>query len=130
MKEPNRETCMKKRFAPFVMFCGLLVGCSSVHNIASEEPVPERACNVTVYQTKGQALKHGDLEELCVITGTSSGSFTHTVATAIEKHKDKACSCGATDVYIESREETWWEIAKVSMVAFKFAVKKTPSGLK
>lgn len=119
---------MRKSLALIVLL--YLAGCSSIHDIASKPPVDEQSCNVTVYQTKGQALKNGDIEELCVITGTSSGSFIHSVAVAIEKHKDKACSCGATNVYIESREETWWELAKVSMVAFKYTTEKNPSNSK
>ncbi|OQA30070.1 MAG: hypothetical protein BWY57_03064 [Betaproteobacteria bacterium ADurb.Bin341] len=51
-------------------------------------------------------------------------SFVHTVATAIEKHKNKACACGATDVYIQSRIETGWDIAQVTMVAFRYKSKK------
>lgn len=118
-----------KKFLSLITFF-VLSGCSSIHDIASAPPVPEQSCSVTVYQTKGQAIKNGELEELCVITGTSSGSFSHTVATAIEKHKDKACSCGATNVYIESREETAWFLAKISMVAFNYTLKKNASGSK
>lgn len=114
---------MKKAFILFVLIATMMAGCSSVHVISSEQPIADHKCTVTVYQTRGQALKHGEIEELCVITGTSSGSFSHTIATAIDKHKDKACVCGATNVFIESREETWWDVAKVSMVAFKYVPK-------
>lgn len=61
----------------------------------------------------------GEIEELCIINGTSSGSFSHSVATAIAKHKDKACACGATNVYVESRREGTLDVASVTLVAFK-----------
>jgi hypothetical protein len=101
-----------------------LVGCSSVQMIGDASPAISPApCNVTVYLTMNQALKKGPIDELCVINGTSSGSFNHSVATAIEKHKDKACACGATNVYIESRRETGIELASVTMVAFRYSAK-------
>lgn len=95
-------------------------GCSSVEVLSAAQPISEGKCAVTVYQTRGQALKHGSIEELCVINGTSSGSFSHTISTAVQKHKDKACDCGATNVFIESRSESGWNVATVTMVAFKF----------
>ena len=111
---------------PFVLsLC--VAGCSSVEIISSEPAISESACQVKVYQTHAQALKGGDIEELCIITGTSSGSFSHTVATAVEKHKGKACACGARDVYIESRTQTGWDIASVTLVAFRYTNRK-PAG--
>ena len=95
-------------------------GCSSVEIISADRPIPEDKCNVTVFQTRGQALKQGDIEELCIINGTSSGSFSHTVATAVQKHKDKACGCGATRAFIESRTQSGWDVATVTMIAFKY----------
>lgn len=81
-------------------------------------------CQVTVYQTRAQALKNGEIEELCMINGSSVPSFVHTVETAIEKHKDKACGCGATNVFVESRSEVFMGPANVTMVAFKYTNKK------
>lgn len=101
----------------------LLSGCSSVTIIEPSAKISDDKCHVKVYQTIRQAEKYGEIEELCVITGTSSGSFSHTVATAISKHKDKACACGATDVYIQSRNETGWDIAQVTMIAFRYITK-------
>ncbi|MDZ7596295.1 MAG: hypothetical protein U0932_16770 [Thiobacillus sp.] len=80
---------------------------------------------MTVYQTMNQALKKGQIEELCVISGTSSGSFSHTVSTAIGKHKSKACQCGASNVYIQSQRNGTMDVASVTMVAFRFSGKKS-----
>lgn len=105
----------------------LLSACSSVEMIAGGDPIPDGKCSVTVYQTRGQAMKGGEIEEMCVINGTSSGSFSHTVATAVAKHKDKACTCGATNVFIESRAEASLDVAKVTMIAFKYVGRHGPS---
>jgi hypothetical protein len=97
----------------------LAAGCSSVEVI---EPGGERmsdSCGVQVFQTRRQAEKLGEIEELCIIQGTSAFSFSHTVATAIDKHKHKACSCGASRVFIESRRESGLEVATVTMIAFR-----------
>jgi hypothetical protein len=98
----------------------ILAGCSSVEVISSADQVPEGKCKVTVYQTRAQAAKHGEIDELCIISGSSSGSFDHSVATAIAKHKDKACACGATNVFVESRSEASLDVAKVTMIAFRY----------
>jgi len=107
-----------------------LTGCSTVEMLDSS-PVKTAAndCNVIVYQTLKQAEKNGQIEELCIVTGTSSGSFSHTVATAVEKHKSKACQCGATNVYIQSRTDGDLGLANVTMVAFRYAGKKTEPGI-
>lgn len=102
----------------------LLAGCATVEVISGAPPVGDSNCQIRVYQTQAQALKGGPIDELCIITGTSSMSFVHTVATAIEKHKDKACACGARDVYIQSRMQDGWNLASVTMIAFRYAPKK------
>lgn len=96
----------------------LLAGCTSVTPITESKALPGD-CPIQVYMTYQQATKDGPIEELCVIDGSSSGSFKHTVGTAIAKHKQKACACGATAVYIQSQSQTGWELASVSMVAFR-----------
>lgn len=106
-----------------VIATGCATGCSSIDVISNDAPIPEGRCSVTVYQTRGQALKHGAIDELCIINGTSSGSFSHTISTAVQKHKDKACSCGATRVFIESRSESGWDVATVTLVAFRYLEK-------
>lgn len=88
----------------------------------SEGQVTEGTCDVNVYQTRAQALKGGEIDELCIITGTSIPSFVHTYEVAVAKHKDKACACGANAVYIESRSPPagFNGPATVSMVAFRY----------
>jgi hypothetical protein len=102
--------------------------CSSVEPIsgAHMRPLSQAACDVTVHQTYQQAVKLGPIEELCVISGTSSGSFSHTVQTAINKHKNKACACGATNVYVQSRCDSGFDVATVSLVAFRY-IESQPS---
>jgi hypothetical protein len=108
--------------------CMLVIGCSTVEPIGdSGVHSPSSAdCDVTVHQTYQQAIKRGPIEELCIINGTSSGSFSHTVQTAINKHKNKACGCGATNVYIQSRSDSGWDVATVSLVAFRYVVQQSP----
>lgn len=120
---------MKIAVLTVVIATAIAAGCSSIEVISSEQPISSDKCTVTVYQTRGQALKQGEIEELCIINGTSSGSFSHTVATAVQKHKNKACTCGATRVFIESRSESGWDLATVTMIAFKYIdnTQKTPS---
>lgn len=109
-----------KPIALIAVFAAVLGGCSSVEMIdGSSATSSNESCNVTVYQTRRQAEKLGEIEELCIINGTSSGSFSHTIATAINKHKSKACSCGANKVFIESRRESGLELATVTLIAFK-----------
>lgn len=100
----------------------LAAGCSSVQPITDAQGPASAgaACNVTVYATQAQARKGGEIEELCIIEGTSSGSFSHTTQTAIDKHKGKACECGAQHVYVESRQPGGLGVASVSMVAFRY----------
>ena len=100
----------------------LLNACTSMTRIDTSVngEIPHDKCNVTVYQTLRQAEKGGTIKELCIISGTSSGSFSHTIETAIAKHKDKACQCGASKVYVESRSVGGWGLAKVTLVAFEY----------
>lgn len=88
---------------------------------ASAPPIAREACTVKVYATITQATKGGAIEELCVINGTSSGSFRHTIQTAIDKHKHKACACGADKVYIQSQTQSGMDVATVTMIAFRYA---------
>lgn len=98
-----------------------LIGCSSVQIIdPSGSAIPTHDCQVTVYATEAQAMKQGPIEELCVINGTSSGGFRHTIAAAIEKHKSKACACGAKNVYVQSQTQSGLDVATVTLVAFRY----------
>lgn len=106
----------------------LVSGCSSVQPLgqAGVPSIPRSQCSVTVYATEAEARKHGEIEEVCVIEGTSSGSFVHTPDTAIAKHKNKACGCGVDNVYVQSRQPMGMGVASASMVAFRYIQKTDP----
>ena len=107
----------------------------SVHAATRITPVNEtmhvskKGCDVTVYQTLMSALKNGEIEEICIIEGTSSGSLHHTAEVAIKKNAHEACGCGTDTVYVMSRSEPNGVTAHVAMVAFKF-VNGKPSSVK
>jgi hypothetical protein len=107
--------------------CGalLLAGCpATVTQLKTAEPIGEPECDVTLHSSEASAKAWGPIEELCVIDGTSSGSFTHTIETAVNKHKHRACECGATDVYIQSyRSGRKLTTASVTMVGFRYTGK-------
>jgi hypothetical protein len=81
---------------------------------------PREDCNVKVYSSLESAKARRDIKELCIITGTSSGSFSHTVATAIKKHKDRACECGADNVYIQAQDAGTLGTASVTLIGFRY----------
>ena len=113
-----------------MLACLVLSACSTVSSMdgsdMSQSTAPS-SCNVRVYQTYQSAIKQGPIDELCVITGTSSMSFSHTSATAIARHKDKACQCGADNVYVQSRNDAGgWDLATVPLVAFRYSKNKKP----
>lgn len=110
---------MKTRIALFIT-AFLATACSSVEMIdgAATAPLAD-TCNVSIYQTRRQAEKLGQIEEVCIVNGTSSGSFSHTVQTAIAKHKSKICQCGTNKAYIESRRESGLEVATVTLIGFR-----------
>lgn len=99
----------------------MAAACSSVTPMSdSGKAAPlDAKCPLDVYLTYQSATQSGPIEELCVVSGTSSGSFSHTVETAIEKHKHKACACGATGVYIQSSNRSGFSVAAVTMVGFR-----------
>jgi hypothetical protein len=105
----------------FLMLCSQFIfGCASTSVIKSVPSIPSSQCAVTVYTSMDSAKSRGNIEELCIISGTSSGSFSHTVATAIEKHRDKACRCGADNVYIQAQDAGTLGTASVTLVGFRF----------
>lgn len=99
----------------------VLAGCSTITTMDGRTvEATDASCDVRVYQTYQAAIRQGPIEELCVITGTSYMSFVHTSAVAIEKHKHKACSCGANAVYVQSRHDSGgWDLSTVTLVAFR-----------
>jgi len=98
----------------------LITGCASVQPLGSNTARPLSNCSVKVFSSLEVAKANGDIEELCVITGTSSGSFSHTVGTAIQKHKDKACECGADTVYIQAQDAGTLGTASVTLIGFRY----------
>jgi hypothetical protein len=107
---------------PSLLAAILLCGCSSVQVIdgSASGSVPDDTCTVTVHQTYQQAIQGGPIEELCIINGTTSGGFSHTIPTAIKQHKNKACDCGATNVYIQSQIQSGLDVATITMIAFRY----------
>jgi len=97
-----------------------LGGCASVQPLGGSTAHPIQNCNVKVFSSLESASAGGVIVEMCLITGTSSGSFSHTVATAIQKHKDKACECGADNFYIQAQDAGTLGTASVTLVAFKY----------
>lgn len=100
-----------------------LASCAAVQPLGDRTAEPLENCNVRVFSSLESARAGGEIEELCMITGTSSGSFSHTVATAISKHKDKACDCGADNVYIQAQDAGTLGTASVTLVAFRYGRK-------
>ena len=112
------------RIATIVLMITLLSACASVQMLEGNTAQPLTNCNVKVFSSLESAKANGDIEELCIITGTSSGSFSHTVATAIQKHKDKACKCGADTVYIQAQDAGTLGTASVTLIAFRYITRK------
>jgi hypothetical protein len=82
--------------------------------------VDNNGCHVTVHHTPLSAQQNGEIEELCLIEGTTSGSSDHTIENAIETYAHQACGCGADKVYVMSRSEPDKKSAHVVMVAFRY----------
>jgi len=98
-----------------------LVSCVSVSTIREAQSIPPSQCNVKIFSSLDAAKSLGKIEELCIITGSSVPSFSHTVSTAIENHKNRACACGARNVYIQ--DQTAGQsggASSVTLVAFRF----------
>ena len=107
----------------------VLSACSWVTMMdGSSGPMSEAACDVRVFQTQAQAMKQGAIEELCIITGDTSFRFSHHSSEAIAKHKGKACGCGATNVYVQSRMDGDIGMqGQVTMVAFRYVGAQLPA---
>lgn len=97
-----------------------LTACASVQPLGDSAAQPLKNCSVKVFSSLETAKTNGDIEELCMITGTSSGSFSHTVGTAIQKHKERACECGADNVYIQAQDAGTLGTASVTLIGFRF----------
>ena len=84
------------------------------------EPISYKTCNVRVFSSKDEAIKNGPIEELCIISGTSAGSWSHNIGTAISKHKNKVCSCGANHVYVQHQDAGTEGTASVTLIGFRY----------
>ncbi|CAI8740949.1 transposase [Pseudomonas sp. IT-196MI5] len=62
----------------------------------------EPSCEVTVYQTKNQAMENGMTKEICIVEGSSAFSFDHSTEGAIKNHINKLCQCRVRNAYMES----------------------------
>ncbi len=108
------------KFTLSIIFILSISGCASVTTLGSVKYPEVKNCTVSVYSSKKSAEEKGEIEEVCVITGTSSMSFSHTVSSAIEKNKSKVCECGATNVYIQDQDAGTLGTASVTLIGFKF----------
>jgi len=111
---------MIMRVPSFLVTALFLTACASVQPLGNSTAQPLSNCSVKVFSSLEAAKANGDIEELCMITGTSSGSFSHTVGTAIQKHKDKACECGADNVYIQAQDAGTLGTASVTLIGFRY----------
>lgn len=103
------------------LFCiSFMTACASVQPLGGNTAQPLSDCRVKVFSSLESAKADGEIEELCMITGTSAGSFSHTVATAVQKHKDKACECGAGNVYIQAQDAGTLGTASVTLIGFRY----------
>ena len=113
-----------KRFALIALLCLLSSSAFAKKPVMNNGVLDYgKGCTVTVYQTKANAEKGGEIVELCVVKGTSAPSFNHKVENAIRKHAKKACKCGADKVYVQSSKpwKYFGDAATATMVAFKYA---------
>jgi len=108
------------KFTLLIIYILSITGCASITTLGSVQYPEVKNCTVTVYSSKQSAIEKGAIEELCIITGTSSMSFSHTVSSAIEKNKQKVCKCGATNVYIQDQDAGTLGTASVTLIGFKF----------
>lgn len=115
---------MRYRIA-FAVAAAVMSGCASITSMDGS-PIDawrsSSACTVSVYQTYQAAIAAGPIVELCVINGSASMSFDKSIAGTIDRHKIKACDCGARDAYVQHRTGgDFFTDTTVSMVAFKRA---------
>ena len=116
-------------FLLFLLTSVSVLAATRITPVGETMQVSKKGCDVTVYQTLMSALKNGEIEEICIIEGTSSGSLHHTAKVAIKKNAHEACGCGTDTVYVMSRSEPNGVTAHVAMVAFRF-VNGKPSSVK
>lgn len=94
---------LRKLLSAFIVF-SYLSGCAtgSVRMIGHAATYESGNCEVTVYQTKSQAIENGMTKEVCIVEGSSAFSFDHSIEGAIKNNINKICQCGVKNAYIES----------------------------
>lgn len=129
LKTDIRGNNPKKELKRLVLLFGLLASLNALAG-AQVTPVNEtikikgNGCEVTVYQTQLSALKNGEIEEICLIQGTSSGQVRQTSEKAIRNNAHAACGCGTDKLYVMSRSSPDSTSAHVVMVAFRYLAEK------
>ena len=113
-----------KRLITLALF--LISANVTAEHVYSIEPtvISENGCKVTVYQTYHQALKGGEIVELCIVDGSSKWQVKHTTEKAIERNAPQICECGTDKAYVLSRTESDGTTAHVTLVAFKYQTEK------
>ena len=74
-------------------------------------------CSITLFASKAEAERFGEVEELCLIAGTSAFS-------AIEKNQLQICNCGADKVFIQQQKPSSAGSGTVNVVGFRYKAKK------
>lgn len=94
---------LRKLLSAFIVF-SCLSGCAtgSVRMIGHAATYKNGSCEVTVYQTKSQAIESGMTKEVCIVEGSSAFSFDHSIEGSIKNNINKICQCGVRNAYIES----------------------------
>ena len=94
---------LRQLFSIFIIL-SYLSGCAtgSVRMIENATTYKSGSCEVTVYQTKNQAMENGMTKEICIVEGSSAFSFDHSTEGAIKNNISKICQCGVRNAYIES----------------------------
>lgn len=116
---------MKRCLLPLLPLLALLSSCSTITTMDGREITDDGpqsgSCQVTVYQTYQAAISLGKIEELCIINGGTAGSWARSIPEVIDRHKTKACACGANAVYVQSRSGNYWTSPlEVTLVAFRY----------
>lgn len=74
-------------------------------------------CAITLFSSKAEAERFGEVEELCLVSGTSAFS-------AIEKNQLQICNCGADKVFIQQQKSSSAVSSPVNVVGFRYKAKE------
>ena len=94
----------RKRVLVVVAVTSCLSGCAtgSVRMLEGAVSYKSGSCEVLVYPSKDQAIENGMTKEVCVVEGSSTFGWDHSIDGAIKKNISKVCSCGVTKAYLVS----------------------------